>query len=133
MKKWWGTVLNSNRSLVDAAKGSYQGVASAYRDGMRSTSFSGLIGGTWKHNGKLWAGVGAGVGMGAGAVAGGEDHRVSGAMAGGLLGAGAGLAGAVGYNNRRGLSNMYRDAKWGAKKSWNKLDDALYDARYSRD
>lgn len=89
----------------------------AYSHGMGGTTFGNLLKGSWNPMtdgaliGRNMAIAGAGVGALAGGVAGGRDHRMSGAVTGGLLGAGAGFSGALAHNNWQGVKNMASEVR----------------------
>jgi hypothetical protein len=128
----WATTLRSNWSLVRASAGTaYEGVKGAWSSGMAGKGARDLLLGDKRM--ALYGAGGAVAGAGFGAAAGGRDHRVSGAVTGGLLGAGAGIGGRLGYNNRAGLRNMFAGGRRGFSRGMQRLDQAMEDLRYSRD
>lgn len=109
----FGTRLLSNLDIAkQSIVGAYKGASGAWSSGMAGKGVRSLFSGNQL---KYYGAGGALAGAGVGAVAGGRDHRVSGAVAGGLMGGGAGLGGRILRQNWNGAKSLYRGAISGGR------------------
>lgn len=103
-----------NRPL-NAIRGMSKSVSASWTSSMAGKTMRGAMfgGRNVRNSGMIGAAVGAGVGAAAD-----SDHRVTGAVKGGLLGAGVGMGGAMARNNWGGLRRLASAASEGARRSW---------------